>query len=197
MKMFGIAAVTVIAAAASPAFAQSGEAGPHIEAHLGWDSLAVPDLTGTSGEQSPHSRLLYGAGLGYDVNLGHNIVAGLDTNFDLGGAMRCTGPVLTATDSLCGKMVHDWDVGARLGVKTGLGLLYGRVAYDDTRVRSTYLPGDGSGSRASGDFGGLRLGVGTEVPLGQLAYLKAEYRYTTTSDLPDQNQLIAGFGVHF
>lgn len=197
MKKFGIAVATVMAAAATPAFAQNDMAGPHIEAHLGWDSLAIPDLSGTTGEQSPRSRVLYGVGAGYDVDLGHNLVAGVDTNFDLGGATRCTGPVLTATDSVCGKMVHDWDIGARLGVKTGPGLIYGRVAYDDTRVRSDYLPGDGSSSSTSENFGGLRLGVGGELPLGRLAYLKAEYRYTTASALPDQNQLLAGFGVHF
>jgi outer membrane immunogenic protein len=196
MKTPGIIAATALAAT-SPAYAQITGGGPHVEAHLGWDSLAVPDQTGQTTAQSPSSRLLYGAGAGYDVNLGHSLVLGVDTNFDLGGATNCTGPVLGTADSLCGKMVRDWDVGARLGLKTGLGLFYGRVAYDNSLVRSSYLPGDGTARVASDDYGGLRLGVGTEVPLTRGAYLKAEYRYTTTPDLPDQNQLLAGIGIHF
>jgi len=198
MTKLGIAAAAVISTASiSPALAQTDGSGPRIEVHLGWDNLAVPDLTNSSDGQSPSSRLLYGAGLGYDVSLGHNLIAGVDTDFDLGGKTRCSGAVLTTTDNVCGRMMHDWDIGARLGVKTGIGLIYGRAAYDDTRVESTYLPGDGSSVHASGDYGGLRLGVGTEVPLGNLAYVKAEYRYTTASALPDQNQILAGFGVHF
>jgi|GEM_PF-2067068 len=195
MKRSGLALVTAMASA-TPAFAQT-YTGPRAEVHLGWDSLAVPDQTGTTTARSPSSRLLYGAGLGYDVGLGSNFVVGLDTNFDLGGATRCSGPVLTPTDSLCGKMVRDWDVGARLGLKTGLGLFYGRVAYDNSLVRSRYLPGDGTSTVASNDAGGVRLAAGAEVPLGKISYLKAEYRYTTSDSIPDQHQLLVGIGVRF
>lgn len=195
MKKLGIAIATVLAAA-SPALAQS-DTGSRIEAHLGWDHLAVPDLSSQTGGQSPASRLLYGVGLGYDVNLGHNLVAGIDSDFDLGGATRCEGPTEGALDSLCGKMVRDWDIGARLGLRTGLGLVYGRVAYDNSLVRSSYLPGDGTSRTVSDDFGGLRLGVGAQLPVTSSTFVKAEYRYTTTPALPDQNQLLAGIGIHF
>lgn len=195
MKKFVITCA-LASLAASPGLAQTGT-GPRVEAHLGWDSLAVPDQTGITPAQSPSSRLLYGVGAGYDFDLGHGLVAGVETNLDLGGATNCTGPVLASSDSLCGKMVRDWDIGARLGAHVGPALVYGRVAYDNTLARTTYLPGDGSAIRASNDYGGLRLGAGAEVPLTSKTYAKVEYRYTIASGLPDQNQVLAGVGVHF
>lgn len=197
MNKLSIALVTAALAASSPAFAQSGGTA-HVEAHLGWDSLPVPDLTHETLARSPASRLLYGGGAGYDVDLGSNIFAGVETNFDLGGSSNCTGRLLTVTDSLCGKMLHDWDIGARVGMNVGPARIYGRVAYDNTRVRSIYRPGDDATRiSVSRNFDGLRLGVGAEVPLTGGAYVKAEYRYTTASGLPDQNQLLAGVGIHF
>lgn len=182
--------------ASSPAWADS-DTGPRLEAHLGWDSLAIPDQTGTAAAQSPSSRLLYGAGAGYDLSLGGNVIAGVETNFDLGSGTQCSGPVLGTSDSLCGQMAHDWDVGARLGLKEGPALVYARIAYDSTRVQSTYLPGDGTSASVSSNYDGVRFGGGAEMPLTGKSYLKAEYRYTVESGLPDQNQLLAGVGLRF
>ena len=189
-----------IAAMAAPAYAQSdshSDGGAHVEAQLGWDHLPIPDQTGNSATASDANRLLFGVGAGYDVSLGHGVIAGLDTNLDFGGKSNCASSVVTAGDSLCGKLVSDWDIGARLGVKTGVGLLYGRVAYDLSRVRSTYGPGDGTTTAVSSSQGGLRLGAGLEIPLVGKTYLKTEYRYTTASQLPAQQQVVAAVGVKF
>jgi opacity protein-like surface antigen len=198
MKKFAIGLV-VVAAATTPAFAQSDKngTGPRAEVHLGWDSVAVADQTGNTTAQSPKSRLLYGAGLGYDVGLGHGLIAGVETNLDLGGQTRCTDTLSAANDVLCGKAVRDWDIGARLGMKAGPALVYGRVAYDNSLIRSTYLDGAGGEQVASRSADGVRLGAGVEVPVAHAAYVKAEYRYTFLDGNPDKNQLLAGVGVRF
>lgn len=84
-----------------------------------------------------------------------------------------------------------------MGVKAGSALVYGRVAYDDTKVRTSYLDGLGNTTTTDASGQGVRLAAGLEYNLGSLAYLKGEYRYTPDHGLGTQNQLVAGLGLRF
>ena len=196
MAKLTIAALAV-SAVASPAMEQSFT-GPHVEAQVGWDHADVPDQTGsTTDRHASDQRLIYGIGAGYDVGLGGGLIAGVDGSFDWSNRSGCAMGVAAAGDRLCSKLVRDVDIGARLGVKAGSNLVYARVGYDNSLVRSTYsLPANVS-TEASRHDGGLRLGAGVEHALGRRAYLKAEYRYTTDSALDDHHQLLGGIGLRF
>jgi outer membrane immunogenic protein len=196
MKNLTIAAFA-LSALASPAMAQSFT-GPHVEAQAGWDHADIPDQTGTTGNRvASDDRMIYGVGAGYDVSLGGPVIAGVDGSFDLGNHGGCASDVAATGDRLCSKLVRDFDIGARLGVQAGSTLFYGRVGYANSLVRSTYVPPTGSTVRDSEQDGGLRLGAGVEHQIGGGAYLKAEYRYTTASDLDDHHQLLGGIGIRF
>lgn len=98
-----------------PAFAQDTFVGPRIEAQVGWDHGDVPDITeSTAGTIASRNRVTYSVGLGYDWSRGHNVVAGIQGDADFGGKTGCVAGVNLPGDQLCGKMVHDLDIGARL-----------------------------------------------------------------------------------
>ena len=120
LTVAGAAAIT-----APSAYAQSA-GGAHIEVQGGWDHLAIPDQTGASpGSVTGSDRAIYGFGAGYDIPVGGGVLAGVDGDIDFGGKASCVSSVVITTDQLCNHMLHDWDVGVRLGVKTGPALLYG------------------------------------------------------------------------
>jgi outer membrane immunogenic protein len=170
----------------------------HIEVQGGWDHFNVPDQTGaTSGVSTGRNRGLYGFGAGYDVTTGGHYVFGVDTNIDFAGGGNCLGSVLASGDQLCGRYRHDWDIGGRVGYRAGRTLLYGRLAYDQTSVSSTYLPATGTASRAITDVSGVRLGAGLEYNLTKRFYAKTEYRFTPDERFGDEHQLMFGVGLHF
>jgi outer membrane immunogenic protein len=193
-----IMVIALGAGVATAAFAQDPFVGPRIEAHAGWDHGDVPDLTGsTAGTAASSDRMIYGVGLGYDWSLGRNVVAGVEGNADFGGHTGCVGSVNLPSDQLCGKMVRDLDVGARLGVVAGPVLLYGRVAYASTLANSSYTLPSGVITAASNTSGAARIGAGIEYALTPNVYAKTEYRYTTSGDLSDRHQVLAGLGFRF
>ncbi|WP_295639746.1 outer membrane beta-barrel protein [Novosphingobium sp.] len=172
--------------------------GAHVEVQGGYDHLSIPDQTGTAPAGSTGGgHGIYGFGAGYDVALAGHVIAGVDANLDFGAGSQCASGVVAASDQLCSKLRNDFDVGARLGYQAGPALLYGRVAFNDTHVRSSYTDPLGNVTTARGSQQGVRLGVGGEYGLGGGAYLKTEYRYTPSSQLGDQQQVIGGIGLHF
>lgn len=193
-----IVALPVFALFSAPASAQSTFVGPRIELQAGNDHGELPDVTGsTNGVSASNNRAVIGVGLGYDVSLGGTAIGGIDSNLDFGTSSGCVAGVLLPADQLCGKMVRDFDVGARVGVSTGPFLLYGRVAYANTLTRSTYSPGDGTSTIASNAVGSPRVGAGIEYSLGHKVYLKTEYDYTTSGDVADHQKIMGGVGLRF
>jgi len=180
---------------AVPAMAQDGL---RLEVQGGYDHMNFPDQTGNApGATAGGGRAVFGVGAGYDVPLSGPVFAGIDTNVDFGSKSSCNAGVVSAGDQLCGKLKSDWDVGARLGVHAGPAAIYGRVAYDRTTFATTYTDPLANVSYASKSADGLRLGAGVEYNLTPMVYTKAEYRWTTASDVPDHNQVLAGIGVRF
>lgn len=180
----------------SPASAQD-LSGFRIEAQAGWSHFNLADLTRNTTARPSTDRFIYGIGAGYDHPIGHGLILGLDSNLDFGSGSSCRGGGVLAGDRVCGKLVRDVDVGARIGVQTGPALIYGRVAYANTLMRSTFSSGTGSITTASDSAGGLRLGAGAELGITPNIYAKAEYRFTTAGDFSDQHQVLTGIGFRF
>lgn len=182
---------------ASAAQAQTVGQG-RIEVQGGWDHFNVPDQTGaTSDVSTGRSRGLYGFGAGYDFTTAGHYVFGVETNLDFAGGGNCLGSVVTSGDRLCGRCRHDWDIGGRIGYRAGRTLLYGRLAFDQTSVSSTYLPVSGSLARAITDTSGVRIGAGLEYNLTKRFYAKTEYRFTPDQRFGDQHQVLFGVGLRF
>lgn len=186
--------------AATPALADPALGGFHVDGEVGLDHFALPNVSSAGGpaKQSGSSRLLVGVGAGYDVRIGGPLVAGVDANLDFAGRSACDNAVLVTGDSLCTKLKRDVNVGARLGVTAGKALIYGRVAYDNFRVGSDYLPAAGGTTLTDArTFSSPQVGGGIEYDLGNGLFAKTEYRYDTKAETDHQQQVIAGLGFKF
>ena len=138
MKSIAFIAASAAALAATPALA-SDFAGPRIEVTAGADDV-------TNGVDP--SEVTYGAGLGYDLQLG-KVVAGVEATLDNVFDRRDIG------------------VGARLGYVVNENVLvYGKAGYANWS------------QAVGADLEGLRLGGGLEVNLSGPVYAGLEYRYT-------------------
>ena len=193
------AAVSALFALSSVAAGAEPAGGGHIDVQGGYDSMAIPDLTGIApGSTTGSSRALFGIGAGYDVPVGGPITVGIDSDLDFSGSSRCTGGAVQPGDQLCNRLRHDFDVGARLGVQAGPALLYGKIAYDVSAVRSSFTDPNGNVTTVSENAHGSRFGAGVQYGLGGHVYVKTEYRYTPShGGVGNQNQVLGGVGIHF
>lgn len=170
--IFAATAAASIALAA-PAFAQdSNFSGFHAEALAGYDAVK----TNSNGLGTPDG-LLYGLGLGYDLQAG-GVVFGVEGEIADSTASR--GAVDAARDLYAG---------ARVGVPVGPQMLaYAKAGYANGRVNTPTF-------RRNGD--GFRVGGGLEYKLGGNLFLKAEYRYTNYEQDVERHQVVGGLGVRF
>jgi outer membrane immunogenic protein len=157
MKNFILAAALGTATLATPAFA-GDFSGPRLEATAGANDVA---------NGVDPTDVTYGAGLGYDLQLGKVVVgaeATVDNVFDR----------------------RDLGVAGRIGYTLNdNALLYGKVGYANWRqVRNV-------------DTEGLRLGGGLEVNLAGPVYAKAEYRYTDFEGSVGKHDGLVGVGLRF
>src|SRR5690606_13376964 len=158
--------------------------------------------------------LMYGAAVGYDIDLGTMVVGAeaeltdskadtdYDSNFNTFG--------LGAVDA--GRDIY---VGARAGFKaTPSTLIYGKAGY--TNARFNYVGGDGTTNYNQNlDTDGWRVGAGVEQKFGAMTFGKIEYRYSNykkgeidfeatgiaDSDRfdidTDRHQVVASVGIRF
>lgn len=177
----GSALVSVPALAQTAADEGSTFTGPRVEAILGYDiNKAGSSVDDDVNEDNNHTTkgLLYGVGVGYDVDLGGAVIGAeaeltdstAKTGFDNGQfAGFGIGNV---------KANRDIYVGARVGAKVSPKvLLYAKGGYTNAKfdVRSS----DGTTTfRDDLDADGYRLGAGAEYAFSKNTFAKVEYRYS-------------------
>lgn len=196
-----LAAATCLAGA-NTAFAQETEqapakafAGPRVEATIGLDqsgddAIAGQELTG----------MRAGGAAGFDVAVGKRVTLGVEAGIGwmVAGNTK-VGPFPPGDpNSYKVSAGRDIDVSGRLGYALSpKTLIYGKVGWasQSYNIASSARP---SFDRKSD---GLRLGAGLEQKLTSNVYAKAEYRYTSYSDVGnlknDRHQLLTGIGVRF
>lgn len=194
MRKFAFAAALLAGTIATPALAQDNPnlGGFHVDGIVGWDHPGIQD--------EHADGLLYGMGVGYDLQSG-NAIFGIEGEItDSNADERTTGAVI-AGDDLRVRAGRDLYIGGRAGVGVGHnGLLYAKAGYTNARVRVDY--DDGTAATAAdftdrSNLDGIRAGVGAQFGIGPNAYVRTEYRYSNYEQGVDRHQVIGGFGFRF
>ena len=209
-------------ASAAPASAQVVEeyspfTGARAQAVVGYDSIragsSVDDDGNENNDQSADG-IVYGAAVGYDVDLGA-VVIGPEAEFTYSSA---------DTDFTDGDFEgfgfgnvdagRDHYLGARAGAKIGdRALAYVKGGYTNAKL-NILSNTTGADFESDFDLDGYRVGGGLEYAVSQNMFLNAEYRYSNYSraevdfdgDLPDtdrfdvdldRHQVTVGLGVRF
>ena len=219
-KMIALIATGSIAALATPAFAQDADSpftGLRVQGVTGYDSLRAGssvDDDGNDNNDQTADGLLYGAAVGYDVDLG-NVVIGpeaeisgstADTDYDDGDFEGFGyGNVSSGRDLY---------LGARIGVKANENMMfYAKGGY--TNAKLNVRSNDGTTEFDTDyDLDGYRVGGGLEYAFGRNMFTNIEYRYSNYSKaevdfdgtLPDsdrfdvdtdRHQVTVGLGMRF
>jgi len=192
MKKIIIAALTA-AAAATPALAQDGApfTGPRVEGLVGYDNI--------KGNGGHRNGVAYGAGVGYDFQMG-GAVLGVEGEAMDSTAKGCDTNFVTATDRICANAKRDLYVGGRVGVAVApRTLLYAKAGYANTRFKVNYTDTatPANNTSASANYDGLRVGGGVEQKLSGNVYAKAEYRYSNYEKGLSRHQVLGGVGIRF
>lgn len=208
ISLFSAAAFAGLAATA-PALAQDDPApftGPRIEALVGYDNVQA----GNDDDSDAAEGVSYGAGIGYDFQLG-GAVFGIEGEYaDSSGDLTGNDIDLTG-DSFRLNADRDLYVGGRVGFTvTPSTLLYVKGGYTNFKVKSRYEDGLGGVFEDGATLDGYRLGAGVEQKfslLGPSGFAKLEYRYSNYSNLDlddvdagidvDRHQVMAGVGLRF
>jgi outer membrane immunogenic protein len=207
-------------AVSAPAAAQDADAsfsGPWVAGVAGYDinkaGSSQDDGLNDDVDKSVEG-LMYGAAVGYDMDLGTMVVGAeaeltdskADTDYD--NNFNTFG--LGALDA-----GRDLYVGARAGFKaTPSTLIYGKAGY--TNARYNYVGGDGTTNYNQNlDTDGWRLGAGIEQKFGAMTFGKIEYRYSNYQEGEidfeaeniadsdrfdidtDRHQIVASVGIRF
>jgi len=186
--IFALVAGSSLAAIATPAMAQDATTftGPRVEAILGYDiSKAGSDADNDLNDQDDQDidGLLYGIGVGYDIDVGAAVV-GVEGEYtdstgktEFSDGMDFEGFGLGRVDT-----GRDLYVGLRAGAKVRPDVLaYVKGGY--TNARYNLLSTDGETELDSRiDTDGWRLGAGLEYALNTNSFAKIEYRYSKYSE---------------
>jgi outer membrane immunogenic protein len=217
MKKIMVAALLTGTAVATPALAQDTTPtfnGPRVEAILGYDHLgAGSDVSNQNGRDDQKiDGLLYGAGAGYDINLGRAV---LGVEGEVTGSTAKSSRTDPTDDFGFGRVKtgRDLYVGARAGVLVNPAtLLYVKGGY--TNQKLDVLAGDTNQTTdTSFKLDGWRVGAGVERAIDAHSFAKLEYRYSkystahinymdgaTSSDFDidtDRHQVVASVGYRF
>jgi len=213
----GGSALASVPALAQDTTSDSTFTGPRVEAILGYDiNKAGSSIDDDANEDNNHTTkgLLYGVGVGYDVDLG-GVVVGAEA--ELTDSTAKTG---FQDGQFAGfgvgnvKANRDIYVGARVGAKVSpQTLVYVKGGYTNAKfdVRSF----DGTTTfRDDLDADGFRIGAGAEYAISRNTFAKLEYRYSNYKEaeidfdgtLPDsdrfdvdtdRHQIVAAVGWRF
>lgn len=187
-------AACAAATLATPAFAQDSNelSGFRVEGLVGYDRPSVED--------EHAGGVLYGLGIGYDVQSGGAVFGIEGEATDSTSDERRSGFLVTG-DELRVRAGRDLYVGGRVGAAVGTStLVYVKAGYTNARFRVDYEDGT-AGTVADftdrTNLDGVRAGVGAQFGLGSNAYLRTEYRYSNYEDGVDRHQVVGGFGFRF
>lgn len=219
-KTIAILTAGTALALSAPAFAQdTGEptfTGPRVEAILGYDIMkAGSSIDDTLGDDNKSiDGLLYGVGIGYDMDLG-GVVLGVEGELsDSTAKTKFSGGDFVGFGYGNVKTNRDLYVGARLGAKVSPAtLLYVKGGYTNTKL--DILSNDGTTDlKQDFDLDGWRVGAGVEQAWSRNMFTKLEYRYSNyekaevdfRGSIPDsarfdvdtdRHQIVASVGVRF
>lgn len=197
-----ILAATTCLAGANTAFAQEAEktpaqafAGPRAEVTVGLDKSGAD-----RGLDNSVTGMRAGGAVGYDIAIGKRVTLGVEGGIGwmVAGNAK-VGPFPPGDPNTYKYSAgRDIDVSGRLGYALSpKTLIYGKAGWASQSYRVETTNGQ-SGDRKSD---GLRLGAGLEQKLTSNVYAKAEYRYTSYSEIgnhnKDRHQLLTGIGVRF
>lgn len=213
-------AALLLAAAATPALAQTAATSPEGSSFTGLRGEVFGGYNATVGE--------YNAGPASPIVSQHRHdyggEAGLQAGYDYGFGRFVVGPfgsvALMTSDCdhnqgmpLCVRPQMELEGGLRAGAKmmNDRALVYVKGAYVGTRFHFTDIStGPNAGLSDDSWHGGWRAGAGVEYALNPHLYVKAEYDYTRThrfglgqygegdTSLRDvRNSVLAGVGVRF
>lgn len=219
---YSVGMVLVAAVAATPAMADDFS-GPRVEIHGGLDRLKIGGNVDGEGGTGHQTGFAYGVGAGYDWQIS-NFVIGVEGAADLSSTKKCVTEQFGEgeTDRGCLKSGRDFELGARAGVVLGHALVYGKVAWANSRLQAHYsytgeieddaiVPDATTADTEhySTNRSGVRFGAGVQFALTQHVYVKAEYRYTDYKKFRfvdeedvgrlhgDRNQLLGAIGFRF
>ncbi|WP_420606413.1 outer membrane protein [Novosphingopyxis sp.] len=188
MRKFYLPLLAAGSAIAVPAMAQSAATdgpftGPRVELTTGYDSLTAGSDVDSNNDNNDQSidGLLYGAGVGYDFNVG-GAVLGVEGEY---------------TDSTAKVEIDNGDVenfgfgrvdagrdlyvGVRAGVLVGpQTLIYAKGGYTNARLNLLARNGEDE-LRANYELDGFRIGAGAERAFTDKVFGKLEYRYSNYS----------------
>lgn len=186
MRKLMVAAFLAGATVAAPAFAQDVNptfTGPRVEAILGYDHVgAGSDFDNDNGRDDQSiDGLLYGVGVGYDVNLGSAVV-GVEGEFTDSTAKSDR---FDPTDQFGFGRVsqgRDFYVGARAGILANPAtLVYVKGGYTNSKLN--VLAGNTNETTdTSFKLDGWRIGGGVERAINANTFAKVEYRYSNYTD---------------
>lgn len=208
---------------AAPAMAQDATTepgstftGPRVEAIVGYDinkaGSSIDD--GISDRNQRAKGLLYGVGVGYDVDVGPVVVGAEAELSDSTAKSRFSNGEFAGFGLGNVKANRDLYLGARVGAKVSPNaMIYAKGGY--TNAKFDVRNNDGTTTYNQDiDADGWRAGVGAEYAVNKNTYAKLEYRYSNYSkaevDLngtladsqrfdvdTDRHQIVAGVGVRF
>ncbi|HVF93368.1 MAG TPA: outer membrane beta-barrel protein [Sphingomonas sp.] len=201
-KLILATATAAIGLAAAPAFAQDVAGAPftglRVEGLVGYDNLR----DGSEGNSDGRDGVVYGAAVGYDVQVG-GAVLGIEGEITDSSTNTRTGDLIATGDDLRLDAGRDLYAGARLGFAINpRTLAYVKGGYSNARLESRYSVGN-TVVEDDSDLEGYRLGAGLEFAVSGNAYVKGEYRYSHYGNLEDydvdldRHQILAGVGVRF
>lgn len=186
MKKILVASLLAGATVAAPAMAQDVNptfTGPRVEAILGYDHVgAGSDFDNDNGRDDQSiDGLLYGVGVGYDVNLGSAVV-GVEGEYTDSTAKSDR---FDPTDQFgFGRVSQGRDlyVGARAGILANPAtLVYVKGGYTNSKLN--VLAGNTNETTdTSFKLDGWRIGGGVERAINANTFAKVEYRYSNYTD---------------
>ncbi len=209
---------------AVPAFAQDATpaeafSGLHVEALVGYDHIrsgSSVDIDTNDDRDIKQSidGVEYGAGIGYDVPLGTNLVVGAEAEITDSSAARDYNNDEPTVFNLgrvdAGRQYY---FGGRLGyAMSPATMVYVKGGYSNARFNFQATDGT-TNLRQRLDTDGYRVGAGVEQKVGSNAFVKVEYKYTNLQDGEidfnngpdsdrfsidtDRHSVMAGVGVRF
>ncbi|NYT40250.1 porin family protein [Sphingomonas sp. R-74633] len=202
-KAILILAATTCLVGANTAFAQEADktpaqafAGPRAEVTVGLDQSGDDTFSGTE-----LTGMRVGGAVGYDVALGKRVTLGVEAGIGWMVAGHANIGPFPPSDPRTYKISagRDSDVSARIGYALSpKTLIFAKAGWAEQSYSARSSEGGDFGDRKSN---GVRVGAGLEQKLTSNVYAKAEYRYTSYSDVGnlknDRHQLLTGIGVRF
>lgn len=190
IRYLAIAAACAIAPVTAHA---EGFLGPRIGVIVGWDDVDINNER--VGVDTSWDGTTYGIVTGYNWAIGESAIFGIGTStmFTDHGKTFTDG-----VDTLRVETGRDLEISAKLGyIIADAALIYAKLGYANAKVEAERINADGTRLEDDETGSGVRLGIGTEIPIFGSVALLGEYRHSNYGSGFSRNQLVAGLGITF